>query len=286
MEANKDKNDRKENKSWFERLSNALLGEPQDREQLIDLLRDAQSREILDADAMAMIEGALLVSEQNVRDIMVPRAQMVVVQRDAPIKDILKVIVESGHSRFPVVTDDKDEVSGILLAKDLLHFYANEDDRFSIREYLRPVVYIPESKRLNTLLAEFRSSRNHMAIVVDEYGGVSGLVTIEDVLEQIVGDIDDEHDTDLGSNIFKHGEGLYVLRALTGIDEFNEYFSSSFPDDNYETVAGMIMKELGHMPRRLEEVTIGNYRFKILRADNRRIYMLQLQILNSDEDAA
>ncbi|MCW8962800.1 MAG: CBS domain-containing protein [Gammaproteobacteria bacterium] len=283
MEENKGK---QEGKGWLGRLSQVLQAEPQDREQLISLLRDAQSRDLLGADALAMIEGAMLVSEQNVRDIMVPRGQMVVVQRDVPIQDILKVIVDSGHSRFPVVTDDKDEVSGILLAKDLLHFYANEDSRFSIREYLRPVVYIPESKRLNTLLAEFRASRNHMAIVVDEYGGVSGLVTIEDVLEQIVGDIDDEHDTDLGSNIFKHDEDLYVLRAMTSIDEFNEYFSAGLPSESFETLAGMIMSELGHMPRRLEEVAIGDFHFKVLRADNRRIYMLQLQICRADEDAA
>lgn len=281
-----DSKDSQDKKSWFERISQALVGEPQDRAQLINLLRDAQSRDLLDAEALAMIEGALLVSEQNVRDIMVPRGQMVVVQRDAPIKDILQVIVESGHSRFPVVTDNKDEVSGILLAKDLLQFYANEDSKFSIREYLRPVVYIPESKRLNTLLSEFRASRNHMAIVVDEYGGVGGLVTIEDVLEQIVGDIDDEHDTDLGSNIFKHDENLYVLRALTAIDEFNEYFSTNFADNKYETVGGLIMNELGHMPRRLEEISIGEFRFKVLRADGRRIYMLQLQIQKLDEDAA
>jgi len=282
-------NNRKDNqdkKSWLERISQVLSGEPQDREQLMGLLRDAQSRSLLDAEALAMIEGALLVSEQNVRDIMVPRAQMVVVQRDVPIKEILKVIVESGHSRFPVVTDDKDEVSGILLAKDLLQFFANENSKFSIREYLRPVVYIPESKRLNTLLAEFRASRNHMAIVVDEYGGVSGLVTIEDVLEQIVGDIDDEHDTDLGNNIFKHDDDLYVLRALTSIDEFNECFSTSFSDDKFETVGGLIMSELGHMPRRLEEVAIGDLCFKVLRADGRRIYMLQLRLKKPNENAA
>ena len=272
--------------SWLKRLRMALLGKPQNRRQLIDQLRDAQSRELLDANALAMIEGALLVAEQNVRDIMVPRAQMMVVQRDAPIKEILQVIAESGHSRFPVVTDDKDEVSGIFLAKDMLQFYANEDDKFSIREYLRPVVYIPESKRLNTLLAEFRASRNHMAIVVDEYGGVSGLVTIEDVLEQIVGDIDDEHDTDLGRNILKHDENLFVLRALTGIDEFNAYFSCDVPDDEFETVGGMVMSELGHMPRRQEEFTIQGFRFKILRADNRRIYMLQLQLSDTQEDGA
>lgn len=281
-----DSKDSQDKKSWFERISQALVGEPQDREQLINLLRDAQSRDLLDAEALAMIEGALLVSEQNVRDIMVPRGQMVVVQRDVPIKDILQVIVESGHSRFPVVTDNKDEVSGILLAKDLLQFYANEDSKFSIREYLRPVVYIPESKRLNTLLSEFRASRNHMAIVVDEYGGVSGLVTIEDVLEQIVGDIDDEHDTDMGSNIFKHDDNLYVLRALTTIDEFNKYFSTKFADEKYETVGGLIMNELGHMPRRLEEISIGDFCFKVLRADGRRIYMLQLQIQKPDENAA
>ncbi len=270
-------------KSWFERLSYALLGEPQDREQLVELLRDAQSRELLDADALAMIEGALQVSEQDVRDVMVPRGQMVVVNRDAPIDEVLKVIVDSGHSRFPVVTEDKDEVVGILLAKDLLQFFSNKkEENFNIREYLRPVIYIPESKRLNTLLSEFRSSRNHMAIVVDEYGATSGLVTIEDVLEQIVGDIDDEHDTDLGNNIFKHDDGLFVVRALTGIDEFNEYFHTEFPDDDYETVGGMIMHHLGHMPKRQEEVTIGQCRFKVLRADSRRIYMLQLQYLQTE----
>ncbi len=279
-----DRKDKSNDKNWFERISQALLGEPQDREQLITLLRDAQSRDLLDADVLAMIEGALDVSEQDVRDVMVPRAQMVVVHRDAPIKDLLKVIVESGHSRFPVVTDDKDEVSGILLAKDLLQFFASgSEGNFNIREYLRPVIYIPESKRLNTLLHEFRSSRNHMAIVVDEYGAVGGLVTIEDVLEQIVGDIDDEHDTDLGANIFKHDDGLYVMRALTGIDEFNEYFHMDYADDDFDTVGGMIMHHLGHMPRRQEETVIGKCRFKVLRADNRRIYMLQMQYLQQEE---
>lgn len=276
--------DKKDSKNWFERISQAFLGEPQDREQLITLLRDAQSRNLLDADVLAMIEGALEVSERGVRDVMVPRGQMVVVHRDAPIKDLLKVIVESGHSRFPVVTDDKDEVSGILLAKDLLQFFASDSEsNFNIREYLRPVVYIPESKRLNTLLHEFRSNRNHMAIVVDEYGAVSGLVTIEDVLEQIVGDIDDEHDTDLGDNIFKHDDGLFVMRALTGIDEFNDYFHMTFPDNDFDTVGGMIMHHLGHMPRRQEVVTIGQCRFKVLRADSRRIYMLQMQCLQQEE---
>ncbi len=278
-----EKKDRVENKGWLERLSQVLLGEPQDREQLVELLRDAQSRNLLKADALAMIEGALEVPEQDVRDIMIPRGQMVVVQRDAPLNDVLKIIVDSGHSRFPVVIEDKDEVSGILLAKDLLQFFAGDkEETFNIREYLRPVVYVPESKRLNDLLSQFRSNRNHMAIVADEYGGVSGLVTIEDVLEQIVGDIDDEHDMDLGDNILKHDDGLFILRALTGIDEFNEYFKTDFPDDDYETIGGMIMHHLGHVPKRQEEVIIGQCRFQVLRADSRRIYMLQLQYLQPD----
>lgn len=282
-----DRRTKPETRNWFDRISQALLGEPQDRQQLITLLRDAQSRELLDADALAMMEGALLVSEQHVRDIMIPRAQMIVVQRDAPIKEILSVIVESGHSRFPVVTDDKDEVSGVLLAKDLLQYFAERGDKkFSIREYLRPAVYIPESKRLNTLLSEFRASRNHMAIVVDEYGGVSGLITIEDVVEQIVGDIDDEHDTDLGDNIFEHGDNLYVLRALTPIEEFNMRFSTEFSDSEYETIGGLIMHQLGHMPKRSEETSIDQFHFKVLRADSRRIYLLQMRVEQNESDAA
>ncbi len=282
-----EKKNRLESKGWLERFSQALLGEPQDREQLVDLLRDAQSRNLLAEDVLAMVEGALEVAEQDVRDIMVPRGQMVVVHRDAPVSDVLKVIVDSGHSRFPVAAEDKDEMSGILLAKDLLQFFADDkDETFNIREYLRPVVYVPESKRLNVLLAEFRSNRNHMAIVADEYGGVSGLVTIEDILEQIVGDIDDEHDTDLGSNILKHEDDLFVLRAFTGIDEFNEYFHTDFPDNDYETIGGMIMHHLGHVPKRQEEVIIGQCCFKVLRADSRRIYMLELRRLQPDMFAA
>lgn len=281
MDGKKDKSDIK---NWFERISQVLLGEPQDRKQLVTLLRDAQSRNLLDADVLAMIEGALQVSEQNVRDVMVPRGQMVVVQRDAPIKDLLKVIVDSGHSRFPVVVEGRDEVSGILLAKDLLQFFASgSDGYFNMREYLRPIIYIPESKRLNILLHEFRSNRNHMAIVVNEYGAVSGLVTIEDVIEQIVGDIDDEHDIDLGDNIFKHDDRLFVLRALTSIDEFNAYFHMDFPDTDFDTVGGMVMHHLGHMPRRQEEIIIGKCRFKVLRADSRRVYMLQMQYLQQEE---
>ena len=267
-------------KGWLDWISQILSvsAEPQDREQLIALLRDAQSRDLVDVDVLAMIEGALQVSEQNVRDVMVPRGQMVMVRREAPIEQLLKVITESGHSRFPVVTENKDEVLGVLLAKDLLNYFAKaHPNNFNIREYLRPVLNIPESKRLNALLSEFRTSRNHMAVVVDEYGKVSGLVTIEDVLEQIVGDIDDEHDIDMGDNIFQRDDGLYVLRALTSIDEFNSYFYLNFPKDDFDTVGGMIMHHLGYLPRRQEEIVIDPCYFKVLRADSRRIYMLQLQ---------
>ncbi len=265
--------------SWIKRVCKALSSEPRDRQQLINLLRDAQSRALLDAEALAMIEGAMQVSEMRVRDIMVPRGQMDVVQRDAPPREIVSVIVNSGHSRFPVIGEGRDEITGIVLAKDMLKLFAEGmGDSCDLREFLRPAVFVPESKRLNAMLAEFRSSRNHMAIVVDEYGGIAGLVTIEDVLEQIVGDIDDEHDYDHGDNIFRHDDDLYTLRGLTSIEEFNEYFNAQFGDESYDTVAGLILKELGHMPRRSEFITIGPFRFKVLRSDNRRIYLLQLTI--------
>ncbi|TNF98807.1 MAG: CBS domain-containing protein [Gammaproteobacteria bacterium] len=270
---------------WLDRLSQAFACEPQDRDELKEALRLACDHGLLDAETLAMIEGALQVSEMRVRDIMVPRIQMVVIQRDAPIKTILKVIVESGHSRFPVIGEDVDEVVGILLAKDVLAFFSDENEtEFNIRECLRPVSYIPESKRLNVLLAEFRASRNHMAIVVDEYGGVSGLITIEDVVEQIVGDIDDEYDTDIGDNIFQHANDIFTVRAQTSIREFNEAFNVDFTDIDYETIGGMIMHELGHMPKRGEELTFENIRFKVLRADNRRVYLLKIILLSKDSD--
>ena len=271
---------RPDHKSWLKLLRAALLGSPQDSEQLVALLREAQSRQLLNAEALAMIEGALQISEQDARDIMVPRAQMAVVYRDAPLDNVLKTIVNSGHSRFPVVGGDKDDIAGILLAKDLLQFFSGARPKnFNIREYLRPVVYIPESKRLNTLLAEFRANRNHMAIVVDEYGAASGLVTIEDVLEQIVGDIDDEHDTDTADTILKHDADIYTVRGITGIDEFNKYFKTDFPADDYDTIGGMLTHHLGHMPKRQEESIIGRYRFQVLNADARRVYLARVQRL-------
>lgn len=264
-------------RSWFDRLSQVLLGEPKDREQLIEFLRNAQRRNLIDVDALGMIEGVLQVAEMQVRDIMVPRSQMVVVERDATIENMLPVIVESAHSRFPVIGESRDEVVGILLAKDLLSCIEGERlGRVNIRELLRPVVFIPESKRLNVLLKEFRVSRNHIAMVVDEYGGVAGLVTIEDVLEQIVGEIIDEHDVDEDFYIRKHSESEYTVKALTPIDEFNENFDTDFSDEEFDTIGGLLLNVFSHLPKRGESATIGKLRFKVLNADGRRIYLLHV----------
>ena len=265
-------------RSWLERLGQVLAGEPKDRQQLIDLLRDAQRRNLLDADALGMIESVLQVSELQVRDIMIPRAQMVVVNRDDTPAEILSVIIESGHSRFPVIGENRDEVVGILLAKDLLRYRLDEAQRFDIREMLRPAVFIPESKRLNVLLNEFRASRNHMAIVVDEYGGVAGMVTIEDVLEQIVGDITDEHDIEEGSFIRRRSETVYIVKALTPVEDFNEYFGTSFSDEEFDTIGGLVTHAFGHLPKRGESVSLSQLRFKVLRADSRRVQLLELSV--------
>src|SRR3569623_1676133 len=260
-------------RSWLERLSVALLGEPKDREQLVNLLRDAQQRDLLDPDALGMIEGVLQVSEMQVRDVMVPRAQMVVVERDAGLKDILPVVTESAHSRFPVIGDSRDEIAGVLLAKDLLTYFGPEGEKsFNVRNILRPAVFIPESKRLKILLKEFRASRNHMAIVVDEYGGVAGLVTIEDVLEQIVGEIVDEHDIEEDAYIKKHNDNVFAVKALTPVDEFTSYFS----DEEFDTIGGVVMQRFGRLPRRGEAISIDRFRFKVLSADSRRIHLLQV----------
>jgi len=263
--------------SWLRRMVESLSGEPRDLEQLTGVLEDARERGLIDTDVLAMLEGVLQVSEIQVRDVMVPRSQMVVVQRDEPPEKILPVVIESGHSRFPVVGEDRDEVAGILLAKDLLRYFAqDEDSQFDIREVLRPAVFIPESKRLNVLLKEFRVSHNHMAIVVDEYGGVSGLLTIEDVLEQIVGDIGDEYDVDEGEGIRREGERTFSVPALTRIDEFNETFGTRFSDEEFDTIGGLVLHELGRMPRRGEAIGIGGLELKVQRADRRRIETLRV----------
>jgi magnesium and cobalt transporter len=263
--------------NWLRRMMESLTGEPRDLEQLAEVLIDARDRGLIDADVLAMLEGVLQVSEIQVRDVMVPRSQMVVVHRDDPPEKILPVVIESGHSRFPVVGEDRDEVAGILLAKDLLRYFAQDgDSQFDIRECLRPAVFIPESKRLNVLLKEFRVSHNHMAIVVDEYGGVSGLLTIEDVLEQIVGDIGDEYDVDEGEGIRREGERTYSVPALTRIEDFNEIFGTRFSDEEFDTIGGLVLHELGRMPRRGEAVSIGGLELKVQRADRRRIETLRV----------
>ncbi len=262
---------------WLRKLSRKIGGEAQDRGEVIEYLREATLREVIEGDALAMLEGVLGVADIQVRDIMVPRAQMTVLNGDDDSDTLLKTVVESGHSRFPVMDEDREKIIGVLLAKDLLRLQlATEDAPFDIKEFLRPAVFVPESKRLNVLLREMRRSRVHMAIVADEYGGIAGLVTIEDVIEQIVGDIDDEHDIDEDVNVRKDGERTYILRGQTPIDEFNEYFQTELSDDEFDTVAGLIMKQLGRLPRRGETLQLGEFEVKVLRFDRRRIETLRL----------
>jgi magnesium and cobalt transporter len=259
---------------WFKRL---VAGEPRDREELALVLREAGRRELIDADALEMIEGVLAVDDLQVRDIMVPRSQMTVVERDVRPEEILPQVVESGHSRFPVIGEDRDQVVGILLAKDLLRYFTEGGAlAFDIREVLRPVVFVPESKRLDVLLKEFRQSRNHMAIVVDEYGGVAGLVTIEDVIEEIVGDIADEFDVEDDQTIRREGDRQFTVRALTRIADFNDFFGTEFPDDEFDTIGGLVMHAFGQLPRRGESVTLEGVEFRVLRADRRRIDSLRV----------
>jgi magnesium and cobalt transporter len=263
---------------WLKKIAQGFVGEPQDRTELVALLRQASERGLVDADALSMLEGVLEVGDLQVRDIMIPRAQMVFVRRDDPFSKLLPVVVESGHSRFPVMDEDRDDIVGILLAKDLLRLYSSDvRERFDIREYMRPVVFVPEAKRLNVLLKEFRRNRNHMALVVDEYGGVSGLVTIEDVIEQIVGEIDDEFDVEDDHNIRKEAERQFTVRGVTRIEEFNEYFGAHLSEEEgFDTVAGLLMKEFGRLPRRGDAATIDGFEFRVTRADRRRIDALRV----------
>ena len=260
--------------SLLTRLSALVMREPEDREQLVVLLRSAYARNLLDADALSIIEGALGVSELQVRDIMIPRAQMDVIDIGETPDQFIPSVIATAHSRFPVVDGNRDDVVGVLLAKDLLRYYAGEEE-FNVREMLRPAVFVPESKRLNVLLREFRASRNHMAIVVDEYGGVAGLVTIEDVLEQIVGEIEDEYDFDEASdNIILESSGRYRVKALTQIADFNAAFGTDFPDEDFDTVGGLVIAHLGRLPKRGESIALEGLRFQVLRADSRRVYTL------------
>jgi magnesium and cobalt transporter len=259
--------------SLLERLSTLLIREPEDREQLLQLLRGAFERNLLDADAMSIIEGALSVSDMQVRDIMVPRAQMDVIDVEDPPEKIAQFAVDTYHSRFPAIGENRDDVVGVLLAKDLLRYFAGKD--FELRDTLRPAVFVPESKRLNVLLREFRASRNHMAIVVDEYGGVAGLVTIEDVLEQIVGDIEDEYDFDeAAGNIVRDNTGRYRVKATTEIEDFNAAFDTDFTTEDYDTLGGLVIHRLGRLPKRGELLEIEGLKVQVLRADSRRVHTL------------
>ncbi len=270
-------------KTWMERLGDVFSSEPRDREELIKLINDSFNRGILDADAVAMIEGALAVSEMQVRDAMVPRSHMVVVPLDMPLDEFLPLVLESGHSRFPVIGEDRDEVEGILLAKDLLRHYAENGGPLNLKELVRPPVVIPESKRLNMLLRDFRASRNHMAIVVDEYGGVSGLITIEDVLEEIVGEIDDEYDEEEEAPIKLIGENFYQINALAEIEDFNAVFGCALSDEDYDTVGGLLLAEFGRVPEKGEQVILAErFSFCVTTADNRRIITLEMNDLKTD----
>jgi magnesium and cobalt transporter len=267
--------------NWFERLSKFLSPEPKNQEDLMELLHAASQRQVLEAESMQMIDGVLKIAHMQARDIMVPRSQMVVLGLDQTLQEIVPIISTSGHSRFPVISDNRDEVIGILLAKDLLNFafQSHTGENFDIQAILRPAVFVPEAKRLNILLKEFRLNRNHMAVVVDEYGGIAGLVTIEDILEEIVGNIVDEHDIEEEKPIRELASNQFLVDALTPIEEFNAFFSSQFSDDEFDTIGGLVMQYFGRLPSNGETGTIDKYAFKIVEADNRRIHKLEVSLL-------
>lgn len=272
-------------KKWLKQVNAFLTKEPADRDALIELLRKSEQHKLLDHDALIMIEGAIHVSELQVRDVMIPRVQMIVIREDAEPEDILSTVVESGHSRFPVIGDTTDEIIGILLAKDLLNYYAAPEDNFDIKDLMRSAIFIPESKRLNVLLREFRMNRNHMAIVIDEYSGVAGLITIEDVIEEIVGEIEDEHDYEEEDQTIKpHDNDRFTVKALTSIEDFNEYFDTSIPDEEHDTIGGYIINAFGHLPKRGETVEIEGFIIKVLRADKRRVHMLLFTRLTNNDN--
>jgi magnesium and cobalt transporter len=271
---------------WLGRLFPGMVSEPKNRSELTAMLKRAKGYGLFDSEALVMLEGVLQVSDLQVRDIMIPRAQMVVVGRDHELNEVLPVVVKSAHSRFPVIDDDRAEVVGIMLAKDLLQYCADNPQRFKMRDIVRSAVFVPESKRLNVLLREFRASRNHMAIVVDEYGSAAGLVTIEDVLEQIVGEIEDEYDFDEGAFILKRGPNRYTLKAHTTIEDFNAYFKADFDDSEYETVGGLVVSALGHLPVRGESAVLGKYRFTVMRADSRTVRLLDVDRVEEVASAA
>jgi magnesium and cobalt transporter len=267
-------------RSWVDKISHLLTGEPQDLDDLLEILREARQKRLLDTDALTMIEGVLQVSQMRVRDIMIPRIQMVVIPQDAELETILPLVIEFGHSRFPVIDGDRSQVVGVLLAKDLLA-KAFENKFLKVSEVMRPTCVVPESKRLNVLLKELRTNRNHMAIVVDEYGQAAGLVTIEDILEQIVGEIEDEHDDHEDEGyVYQRNEHEFMIKALMPIDEFDEFFSTHLTTDEYDSVGGFIVSQLEHMPKKGESIVAGNLRFEVVRADDRRVHLVKLKIID------
>ena len=276
-------------RSMLERLSSLLLREPEDRDQLVELLHAAHEKQLLDADALSMIEGVMQVSEMQARDVMIPRSQMDMLDVDDSPEEFIPFVMETAHSRFPVYEKSRDNVIGILLAKDLLRYYTAPDD-FDMRDTLRPAVFVPEAKRLNVLLREFKANRNHIAIIVDEYGGVAGLVTIEDVLEQIVGDIEDEFDFDeTEDNILPDKSGRFRVKAVTDIEDFNEHFKVNFSDENFDTVGGLVVNQFGRVPKRGESVTFNGFKFSVLRADSRMVHSMiveKVEVVPHDADKA
>ncbi|MDE1314538.1 CNNM family magnesium/cobalt transport protein CorC [Vibrio aestuarianus] len=265
-------------KSFFERLGQLFQGEPKDRQELVDVIRDSEINDLIDHDTRDMLEGVMEISEMRVRDIMIPRSQMVTVDKNANLDALIALITDAQHSRYPIISEDKDHVEGILLAKDLLKYLGSESAPFDILEVIRPAVVVPESKRVDRLLKEFREERYHMAIVVDEFGGVSGLVTIEDILEEIVGDIEDEFDDEEQLDIRKLSKHTFAVKALTTIEDFNDAFGSNFSDEEVDTVGGLVMTAFGHLPSSGEVVEIENYSFKVTAADSRRVVQLQVTI--------
>ena len=275
--------ERNGHKSWLEKITQAFAHEPRNRAELLEVLHDAHENKLLDSEALSIVEGAIQVADLQVRDIMVPRSQVISIRADHTPKEFLPTIIEAAHSRYPVVGETLDDVQGILLAKDLLPMVLHDDAQppIQLKDLLRPATFVPESKRLNVLLREFRSTHNHMAVVIDEYGGMAGIVTIEDVLEQIVGDIEDEHDIEEDSYIKPLPSGDFIVKALTPIDSFNEFFDSEFSDEEFDTVGGLVMHAFGHLPKRNEVTTIGGYRFRVLNANSRRIHLLRLTAMEA-----
>lgn len=267
------------NKSFLNKFIQWFSPEPKNKDELVDILADAQDRELINPETRQMIEGVLEVSDKKVRDIMIPRSQMVTIDRNQSLDELLPIILESGHSRFPVVNEDIDHVDGILLAKDILAFGFNrETEAFNLKDAIRPAIIVPESKKVEPLLKEFRSNRYHMALVADEYGGISGVITIEDILEQIVGEIEDETDDEIEEDIKLLAGNVYLVRALTELENFNEFFNCDFDEKSADTIAGIVIQQLNHMPQKGEQVTVGHFEFKVLAADTRRLQMLQVTV--------